>query len=465
MSTTIRSTSVSQPKVVIVGPLTVAWANPSLMKYGGVERTGWRLAQLLANVGCDVIPIASSDSQFSRNVSTRGLWLRQSWCCPDRRSVVFAEDEPCLLADHSRHVVSLLNSERPDVIIFLEPSYELLSAVAQGAPDMLSRSVVSLRNGPSGYTKAIPLFKQLKQLKLLALTEVQRRAFGDLADRIEVVAEGIVVDAVPFSPDPVATRIRLLEQGMGNLVNLTPDRPLIGQIDYFHPNKGMLLSLAMYEAAGLAETHNLILAGGMGWQLPSRNESIVPADGIRYLAAIHEFVEANGLTDRVQVLGALTGAQTSRLLGGIDIVVSPVRMDHGSLWPAPTGNQDPESYGKGRATANAAGTPVLMSDKYDLSCIPTDRYDLRFGDFTTGVARLRQLASRKITGGKRAEMRAFAEERDSFIPGFKRYVTIVGQYVARSRGAPFELSETAINHASKSLVTLEAAAAQYAVFT
>lgn len=462
MSTTIWDASAVQPKVVIVGPSAVAWANPSIMQYGGVERVGWRLAQLLTDIGCDAIPVAPADSQFSPNVSTRGFWPQQSWCRPDRRPLAYAEDVPSLLADHSRHVVSLLNSERPDVVFFLGPSPEVLSAVVSETPDMIDRSVVALHNGPSDNTQTVPLLKRFKQLKLLALTEAQRRAFGDIAGRIEVISDGIVVDAVPFSPDPSAARARLFEQGINSLANLRPGRPVIGQIDYFHPNKGMLVSLAMYHAAGLPDTHDLILAGGMGWQLPSRHESITPTAGIRYLAAIHAFIKANGLTDRVQVLGALTGVQTLCLLGCIDVVVSPVRVNHGPLWPDPTGDQDPESYGQGRANANAAGTPVLMSNKYDRSCIPRDRYDLRFGDFATGVARLQQLALRKITAGERAEMRAFAQERDSFIPSFKRYLAIIGQYVAQSRGVAVEFSEAAFNQASRSLVALEAAATQSA---
>ena len=119
-------------------------------------------------------------------------------------------------------------------------------------------------------------------------------------------------------------------------------------------------------------------------------------------------VDAN---TRVLILGSLPGWMVAELYGAMDIAISPVRLPHGPLWTCSPGIMDPESYGYGRAIANSAGTPVLMSNMYDPSFTPETRLDLRFGDPAEGANLLRHLT---VSPGFRAEMRSFAERRDGW---------------------------------------------------
>jgi hypothetical protein len=99
----------------------------------------------------------------------------------------------------------------------------------------------------------------------------------------------------------------------------------------------------------------------------------------------------------------------------MDLAISPVRLED------PPALRDPESYGQGRAVANAAGTPVLMSDAYDPSFAADP--DLLFGDVAVGTERLHDFVA---SAPMRRQVRAFAEQRDTMIPGLARYAAFVG---------------------------------------
>jgi glycosyltransferase involved in cell wall biosynthesis len=126
-------------------------------------------------------------------------------------------------------------------------------------------------------------------------------------------------------------------------------------------------------------------------------------------------VTKHRLGDRVRVLGPLPGRQVAELYGAMDLAISPVRLED------PPVLRDPESYGQGRAVANAAGTPVLMSDAYDPSFAADP--DLLFGDVAVGTGRLHDFVA---SAAMRRRVRAFAERRDTMIPGLARYAAFVG---------------------------------------
>ena len=157
------------------------------------------------------------------------------------------------------------------------------------------RIIVVLCNGPNDNLSVIPILASEPDLKVLCLSEMQRSSFGMLADRIEVVTGGIPVAAIPFSPDPAASRRQLMRDRAFSAIRLHPRRPLIGQIDYFHPNKAMLITLEVYRSSGMSRTHDLFLAGGMGWQLNSRDQAESSHEGELYLSAMRNFVSKNDL--------------------------------------------------------------------------------------------------------------------------------------------------------------------------
>ena len=235
--------------------------------------------------------------------------------------------------------------------------------------------------------------------------------FGALADRIEVVTDGIPVAAIPFAPDPATIRTELAMRPGYRSLNLRADRSVVGQIDYFHPSKAMLTTLRMFRDSGIWRMYDLVLAGGPGWQLQDRVSPGRPS----YLTRIRAFVTDYGLEDRVRVLGPLPGSQVAELYGAMDLSISPVRLED------PPALRDPESYGQGRAVANAAGTPVLMSDAYDPSFAADP--DLLFGDVEVGTERLHDFVS---SAAMRRQVRAFAEQRDTMIPGLARYAAFIG---------------------------------------
>lgn len=437
------------PKVVVVAPPAVACVNPRHMAYGGVERDAWRLARLLAAVGCEIVPVASSDSSFGPGITMRGLCYEQAWCAENRTPTAYAEDAPALLESYARHAGKVAEREEPDALLLLGPSPQVLRAIIDATRPAVQRVIVLLCNGPGDNLPVIPLLESEPDVKVLCLSEAQRSSFGALANRIEVVTNGIPVAAVPFSPDPAASRYRLTRSRALGGVRLRPQRPLIGQIDYFHPNKAMLITLEIFRSSGMWRTHDLLLAGGMGWQLPSRE---LPHEGERYLSQMRTFIEKNDLAGTVQILGALPGWQVATLYGCMDLAVSPVRLEHRELWPYPPGVLDPESYGQGRAIANSAGTAVLMSGKYDTFFTPDTHPELRFQDTADGSRRLRHLAS---TPGLRQEMRSFAERRDVMMPGLARYVRLIGERAEQSRGIRFDPPPEALEHAVTQLVSLE----------
>ena len=270
---------------------------------------------------------------------------------------------------------------------------------------------MTLHNGPGDNMETVPILTSAPDITLFALSEAQRVAFGALADRIEVVTDGIPVAAVPFTSDPAAARTELAMRPMYHPLNLRPDRPVVGQIDYFHPNKAMLTTLRMFHDSGIWRTYDLVLAGGPGWQLQSR----VPPNQPSYLARIRAFVTAHQLEDCVRVLGPLPGRQVAELYGAMDLAISPVRLED------PPDARDPESYGQGRAVANSAGTPTLMSDAYDPSFAADP--DLIFGDVAAGTEWLHDFVA---SAAMRRQVREFAEQRDTMIPGLARYASFVG---------------------------------------
>jgi glycosyltransferase involved in cell wall biosynthesis len=402
----------AERKVVVVAPPAVACRNPRDMEYGGVERAAWRLTRMLAALGCEVVPVAAADSDFGQGVTSRGLSSVESWRRPGRVPPIYAEDSAALLEKFGTHVGRVIESERPAVALALGPSLPVLSAVLESAHLTRARAAAVVHNGPSDNADTIPRFQTATDLSLFCLTEAQRVSFGSLAARMEVVSDGIPVGAVPFSADPAKRRARLAAERTFAGLGLDPDRPLIGQIDYFHANKAMLTSLQVFRDSGLARTHDLLLAGGPGWQLPSRTN---PRLDQSYLDRMKVFVAENGLDGSVHIHGPLTGAMVSRLYGAMDVALSPARLED------PPGQRDPESYGQGRAIANSAGTPVLMSTAYDESF--SARVGLRFDDVTQGVEALRAVAT---SPQSRREMRAFAEKRDSLLPGLRRHAQFVG---------------------------------------
>jgi len=225
------------------------------------------------------------------------------------------------------------------------------------------------------------------------------------------VTDGIPVAAIPFAPDPATIRTELAMRPGYRSLNLRADRSVVGQIDYFHPSKAMLTTLRMFRDSGIWRMYDLVLAGGPGWQLQDRVSPGRPS----YLTRIRAFVTDYGLEDRVRVLGPLPGSQVAELYGAMDLSISPVRLED------PPALRDPESYGQGRAVANAAGTPVLMSDAYDPSFAADP--DLLFGDVEVGTERLHDFVS---SAAMRRQVRAFAEQRDTMIPGLARYAAFIG---------------------------------------
>jgi glycosyltransferase involved in cell wall biosynthesis len=401
----------STPIVVLVAPPAVACANPAFMCYGGVERVAWRLTRMLTSLGAEVVPVASADSTFGADVSGRGLFEEEAWARPNRVPPAYAEDVPTMLARFGAHVESVVARERPDTVILLGPSLAVLNGAIRAVKTIDAQLLVTLHNGPGDNAATIPILAATSDITLFALSEKQRVAFGKLATRIEVVTDGIPVAAVPFSVDPAAIRAKLAIMPAYRSLNLRADRPLVGQIDYFHSNKAMLTTLQMFRNSGIWRTHDLILAGGPGWQLQGR----VPLSGPSYLARMREFVAEHQLEDCVRVLGPLPGRQVAELNGAMDLAISPVRLED------PRVRRDPESYGQGRAMANAAGTPVLMSDAYDPSFAadPT----LIFGDVAAGTERLRDFVA---SAAIRRKVRQFAEQRDTMLPGLARYASFVG---------------------------------------
>ena len=441
-----------RPRVVVVSPPAVSCRNPRSISYGGVERDVWRLGRMLESVGCEVVAVASSDSDFGPGISTSGLSSEPSWCLEDRMPRAYSEDVPALLDSYARHAGTVVEREQADALVLLGPSPQVLQAVIGAARPAVHRIIVVLCNGPNDNLSVIPILASEPDLKVLCLSEVQRSSFGMLADRIEVVTGGIPVAAIPFSPDPAASRRQLMRDRAFSAIRLHPRRPLIGQIDYFHPNKAMLITLEVYRSSGMSRTHDLFLAGGMGWQLNSRDQAESSHEGELYLSAMRNFVSKNDLAGTVQILGPLPGWKVADLYGCMNIVISPVRLEHHRLWPHSPGILDPESYGQGRAIANSAGTPVLMSDKYDPSFAPDTRPELRFRDIKEGADRLRCLASMP---GLRPEMRSFAEQRDAMAPGVARYVRLIAERTERNRGMHFDPPRQVLEKAIAQLVELE----------
>jgi glycosyltransferase involved in cell wall biosynthesis len=440
------------PSVVVVSPPVISCRNPPFMAYGGVERDVWRLGRLLRSVGCEVVPVASSDSDFGPGISARGLSSEPSWYLEDRIPRIYSEDAPALLDSYARHAGGVVEREQADAVVLLGPSPQVLRAAIGAARPAVHRIIVVLCNGPNDNLSVVPILASEPDLKVLCLSEMQRSSFGTLADRIEVVTGGIPVAAVPFSADPASRRRQLMRDHEFSAIRLRPERPLIGQIDYFHPNKGMLITLEAYRSSGMSRTHDLVLAGGMGWQLHSRDETDSSHAGELYLSAMRKFIHENNLVGAVQILGPLSGWKVAELYGCMDIAISPVRLEHHWLWPYSPGILDPEAYGQGRAIANSAGTPVLMSEKYDPSFAADTRPELRFRDTKEGADRLRCLASMP---GLRPEMRSFAERRDAMTPGLARYVRLIGERAEKIRGMHFDPPRQVLENAVAELVGLE----------
>ena len=441
-----------RPKVVVVAPPAVACLNPRYMAYGGVERMAWRLTRLLTTVGCDLVPVASADSDFGPAVPGHGLSSVPSWCREGRNPPACAEDVPGMLDDYAIHAADVVHREQADAVILLGPSPQVLKAVIEAVRPAVSTVIALLCNGPQDNAAVIPLLESDPEMTLLCESEMQRAAFTTLASRIEVVSDGIPVASIPFSPDPAARRLKLMRHPAFNTIRFRPERQLIGQIDYFHPNKAMLITLEIFRASGLARTHDLILAGGMGWQLPDRESAGAGHEGELYLQAMCSFVKEHNLAESVQILGSLPGWMVAELYGAMDIAISPVRLPHGPLWTNSPGIIDPESYGYGRAIANSAGTPVLMSNMYDPSFTPDTRPDLRFGDPAEGADRLRHMT---VSPGFRAEMRSFAEQRDTMTTSITRYVRLIGDQASRNRKMSFNPPPAALNRAVAELARLE----------
>lgn len=400
----------STAKVIVVAPPAVACENPAEMRYGGVERVAWRLVRMLTALGCDVVPIASADSDFGSSVTTRGLSPVPSWCRPDRTPQVYAEDTTALLDHFGHHVRQVVEAERADAVLMLGPSLPVLRETLTAARAADSRAAAVLHNGPADNVDTMPLLAAA-DVTLFCLCEAQRSSFGALAQRMEVVTDGIPVAAVPFSADPALTRKRLSSDPAYAGLQLRAERPLVGQIDYFHANKAMLTTLQIFLDSGLWRTHDLVLAGGPGWQLPSRSDSAEEP----YLNQMRAFVARNNLAGCVRIHGELTGAQATELYGAMDVCVSPVRLEN------QLESRDAESYGQGRAIANSAGTPVLMSTAYDssFSALP----EFRFDSAEQGAELLGDLT---VSAEMRQEMRAFAERRDAMAPALARYAQFVG---------------------------------------
>jgi hypothetical protein len=441
-----------RPKVVVVAPPAVACLNPRHMDYGGVERMAWRLTRLLTTLGCDLVPIASADSDFGSAVPGQGLSSIQSWCRQRRNPPACADDVPGMLEDYAIHTAEVVEREQADAVILLGPSPQVLEAAVETVRPAASSIIALLCNGPQDNAAVISLLESEPEVTLLCESEVQRATFTTLASRIEVATDGIPVASIPFSSDPAARRLKFMRHPAFNLIRLRPGRPLIGQIDYFHPNKAMLITLETFRASGLARTHDLILAGGMGWQLPGREGAGAVHEGELYLHAMRSFVEKHNLAESAQILGSLPGWMVAELYGAMDIAISPVRLPHGPLWTHSPGIMDPESYGYGRAIANSAGTPVLMSKMYDPSFTPETHPDLRFGDPAEGADRLRQLA---VSPGFRAEIRSFAERRDTMTPSLARYVRLIGDRTMRNREMLFDPPPAALDSAVAELSRLE----------
>jgi glycosyltransferase involved in cell wall biosynthesis len=401
----------STPTVVLVAPPAVACANPAVMCYGGVERASWRLTRLLTLLGTEVVPVASADSTFGADVPGRGLSAEEAWVRPNRVPPVYTEDAPAMLDRFGGHVETVVIRERPDTVLLLGPSPAVLNGALRAARAIGARVLVTLHNGPRDNTETIPILASAPDITLFALSEAQRVAFGALADRIDVVCDGIPVTAVPFSSDPAATRTKLAMRSVYHPLKLRTNRQVVGQIDYFHPNKAMLTTLRMFRDSGIWRTCDLVLAGGPGWQLQSR----IPLNQPSYLEQIRAFVTAHQLEDCVRVLGPLPGRQVAELYGAMDLSISPVRLED------PPDARDPESYGQGRAVANSAGTPTLMSDAYDPSFAADP--DLIFGDVAVGIERLHDFVA---SAAMRRRVREFAEQRDTMIPGLARYASFVG---------------------------------------
>jgi glycosyltransferase involved in cell wall biosynthesis len=405
------------------------------MCYGGVERAAWRLTRLLTSLGAEIVPVASADSRFGADVSGRGLFAEEEWVRPNRVPAMYTEDVPATLARFGAHVEAVVTRERPDTVLLLAPSPAVLNGALRAAETVAAQMLVTLHNGPGDNLGTVPILASAPDITLFALSEAQRVAFGALADRIEVVTDGIPVAAVPFASDPAALRTELATRPVYRSLNLRADRPVIGQVDYFHPNKAMLTTLRMFRDSGIWRTHDLVLAGGQGWQLQNR----VPSDRPSYLTRIRTFVTEHQLEDRVRVLGPLPGRQVAELHGAMDLAISPVRLED------PPALRDPESYGQGRAVANAAGTPVLMSDAYDPSFAADP--DLLFGDVAVGTERLHDFVA---SAAMRRQVREFAEQRDTMIPGLARYAAFVG---LASDQASLEAAVTALVAAETDLAS------------
>jgi glycosyltransferase involved in cell wall biosynthesis len=439
-------------RVLLVGPIAVAWVNPATMKYGGVERVAWRMAHLLAAVDFEVLPTGPSDSRFNLpGIARRRLWAEPSLLMPGRNPRIFAEDVASKDAGYAAHVARSAQEESPDIIFLLGPSPAVLKALVDQVPDLVPRVVVCLHNGPSDNNRVMELLRENPSLTVTCLSELQRRSFSDLADRIRVVLDGINVRSIAFSAAPASARAQSGSQRRSDVNS----RPLLAQVDYYHPNKGMLLSLAMYFESGLHERFNLTLAGGMGWQLPRRDQARTV--GERYLDALREYVHEHDLTDKVDLLGPLTGRATVELYRCADLSLSPTRMDHGPLWHEDV-VQDPESYGQGRAVANAAGTPVLMSDRYDRSFAFEGSLPLRFSTFNEGVAQLQAWASSPELATMRQEFRRFSERRDDLASGFQDYLDLIDELASRTGRHVHEIAPGRVTDAVDHLARIEALA-------
>ena len=118
---------IMRPRVVVVSPPAVSCRNPRSISYGGVERDVWRLGRLLESVGCEVVPVASSDSDFGPGISTSGLSSEPSWCLEDRMPRAYSEDAPALLDSYARHAGTVVEREQADALVLLGPSPQVLA--------------------------------------------------------------------------------------------------------------------------------------------------------------------------------------------------------------------------------------------------------------------------------------------------------------------------------------------------
>lgn len=422
-------------RVVITTNPVVATQSPSTMKYGGVERIAYLYGAAFQQLGHRVIPVASSDSSFSHPIEKSWRWPQESLSRDLREQAAYSEDIPCALRDYARFVAEVVEQEQPDVVLALGPAVEILQALETRCPEFLERFVVSFRNGPGDIsTELLEILDRYPSIVLTALTGIhleslqlgfRERGFDGVADRVRLVTDGVLVEAFDLVTDPGSVRKKPEWQLLGIPEDTT--RRIVSQIDYFSPNKGQLLSLEMFARANLKEQgYSLVLAGGYGWQLPSRDHdpdaSIALAE--RYMEHLQKRANELNVMQHVHVLPALRGAEVEMLYGASDFTIVPVRFDHGDLWPG-TENQDKEAHGLAVGLANATGTPVLVSSQVEAARVTSGVNGFQFSTLTEGISQASHLAQLCKEGMiDRAAVRAHAERRDSIAPAIRAYLQI-----------------------------------------